>query len=334
LVTVQIETDSGETGLGYTYTVGRTGAKAVFSLIADDLKDALIGVDVDRHEWLWNQLWWKTHFVGRGGLSAFAIAAIDVALWDLRAKVSGKPLWRYLGGADPEVMAYAGGIDLQFTTDALIEQADGFLGAGFRAIKMKAGRDRLSEDVERVARMRAHLGDDFPLLADANMRWSVAQAIRAARSFEPYGLYWLEEPTIPDDVDGLRRIAEASNVPIATGENLHSLYEFEMLIARGGVAYPEPDAATLGGITPWLKVARLAEANNLPVTSHGVHDIHVHLLAAVPNASFLEVHGFGLERFIEEPLTLDEGVAHAPERPGHGIAFDFAAMESIRVASG
>ena len=191
---------------------------------------------------------------------------------------------------------------------------------------MKVGRDRLSEDLERVAAIRELVGPDFPLMVDANMRWRVHEAIAAARALAPFGLVWLEEPIIPDDVSGLARVAVEGGLPIAAGENLHTVYEFEETIARGKVSFPEPDAATLGGITPWLKVARLAEARNLPVTSHGIHDIHVHLLGAVPNGSWLEFHGFGLERFLAEPLPLENGRAIAPDRPGHGVELVFDAL--------
>lgn len=330
LVTVTIRDDAGGEGVGYTYTVGSHGADAIRSVIANDMVPMLMGQDPRRVEHLWERLWWGMHFVGRGGLVAFAQAAVDVALWDAAGKRQQEPLWRLLGGHDQKVRAYAGGIDLQFTTDALLEQARGFLADGFGAIKMKAGRDRLSEDVERVAAMRAFLGADFPLLVDANMRWSVSEAERAAHALREFGLIWLEEPIIPDDVAGHARVA-AAGVPIATGENLHTVYEFRTMIEHGAIAWPEPDLATLGGITPWMKVARLAEAANLPVTSHGVHDLHVHLLSAVPNGDFLEVHGFGLERFIREPLELREGIATAPDRPGHGVAFDWDALAAHRV---
>ncbi len=275
-------------------------------------------------------MWWGLHFVGRGGPASFAIAAVDTALWDLAARRAGQPLWRHLGGFDPLVPAYAGGIDLQLPLDQLLRQTDDNLAKGFRAIKMRVGRDRLAEDVERVKAMREHLGPDFPLMADANMRWPVEDAIRAARRLLPFDLVWLEEPTIPEDVRGHARIMREGGLPVATGENFHALAEFEAMIAGGGVAYPEPDLATCGGVTVWLKVARLAEAHNLRVTSHGVHDLHVHLLAAVPNRSFLEVHGFGLERFMAEPLRLEGGLAVAPDRPGHGIELDWAALERLR----
>ena len=332
LVTVRLQTDTGDSGLGYTYTVGDIGGAAVHSLIARDLAPVLQTADARQIDALWERMWWHLHFVGRGGIAAFAMAAVDVALWDLHARRAEQPLWRALGGQSNRVAAYAGGIDLQFTTDALLEQAHGFIDQGFTAIKMKVGRDRLRDDVDRVAAMRDTLGPDFPLLVDANMRWSVDQAVSAARALAPFDPVWLEEPIIPDDVTGHARIAKAGGVPIATGENLHTVYEFEDMLARGGIAFPEPDAATLGGITPWLKVASLAADRGLPVTSHGVHDIHVHLLAAVPNASFLEVHGFGLERFIRDPLALVSGQAIAPERPGHGVEFDWEALNSCRVA--
>ncbi len=330
LVTARIRDAEGAEGLGYTYTVG-AGGGAVRSLIADDLVPLLVGEVAGRIERLWERMWWGVHFVGRGGPAAFAIAALDTALWDLKAKRAATPLWRFLGGHDARVPAYAGGIDLHFPTDRLLDQARKNLADGFEAIKMKLGRDSLAEDIARVAAMRDLLGPDRTLMVDANMGWDVECAVRAARALQAHDVYWLEEPTIPDDVEGHVRIMQAGGLPVATGENFHTLYEFERMIAAGGVAFPEPDLATCGGITVWLKVAHLAEARNLPVTSHGVHDLHVHLLAAVPNSSYLEIHGFALDRFIETPLAITEGHATAPDRPGHGVVFDWDKLASHRV---
>lgn len=328
LVTVRLRDSDGAQSLGYTYTVGDTGGDAVRSLLANDVTPVVVGMDSDDIDAVWDRLWWHLHFVGRGGLAAFAMAAVDVALWDLAAIKQRQPLWRHLGGQDPKVKAYAGGIDLQFTIDALLEQADEFCATSFHAIKMKVGRDRLSEDCERVEAMRTHLGDDFCLLADANMRWSVDEAVKAAQALSDSNLFWLEEPTIPDDIKGHAIIAKEGGVPIATGENFHSTYEFEHMIDAGQITYPEPDLATLGGITPWLKVAAYAASKNLAVTSHGVHDLHVHLLSAVQNNSLLEVHGFGLDAYMQDSLVLDEaGNAIAPERPGHGVQFDFEKLK-------
>jgi L-alanine-DL-glutamate epimerase-like enolase superfamily enzyme len=330
MMTARITDADGNEGLGYTYTLSG-GARGIHSVIATDMLPVLIGREADRIEEIWKDLWWRLHYAGRGGLAMHALSAVDIALWDLLGKRTGLPLWRLLGGADPRVKAYAGGIDLMFTLDDLLAQTDSNLVKGFRAIKMKVGRDNLREDVERIGAMRKHLGVDFPLMVDANMRWTVDEAIRAARAFQEFGLVWLEEPTIPEDFAGHGRILAEGGVPISAGENLHTLYDFQHMLAANGVSFIEPDVSNCGGITTWMKVAHLAEARNMPVTSHGVHDIHVHLLGAIPNASYLEVHGFGLERFIVEPLKIVEGYATAGEMPGHGISFDWSALEVYRV---
>jgi L-alanine-DL-glutamate epimerase-like enolase superfamily enzyme len=328
LITVRLRAADGAEGVGYTYTVG-AGGGAIRSLIARDLAPALAGADETRIEALWERMWWRLHYVGRGGLAVFAISAVDIALWDLAGRRRGTPLWRLLGGHHGRVPAYAGGIDLQFPLDRLLRQTEDSLRRGFRAIKMKVGRPRLREDVERVGSMRQLLGPDRPLLVDANMRWTADEAIRAARALAGHAVYWLEEPTVPDDVDGHVRILREGGLPVAAGENLRTVPEFARLVAAGGVPFPEPDVSNVGGVTAWLKVAHLAEAHNLPVTSHGVHDLHVHLLAAVPNGSYLEVHGFGLERFIAHPLELVDGDAVAPERPGHGVELDWTSLASL-----
>ena len=329
LVTVRIRDEEGAEGVGYTFTVGRNGA-AVHAVLDWEIPEIVAGSDADLIEALWHKVWWALHYGGRGGPTVLALSAFDMALWDLKAKRANSPLWKLLGGFDPDVPVYAGGIDLDLPLDALLRQTDDNLAKGFRAIKMKVGRADLHEDAERVRAMREHLGAGFPLMADANMKWSVDEAIRAARAFAPFDLTWLEEPTIPDDPAGHARIVREGGVPVAAGENLRTLWEFRTYIATGAVTYPEPDVTNCGGVTPFMKIARLAEAFNLPVTSHGAHDVTVHLLAACPNRSYLEAHGFGLERYIAEPLLIQEGKARAPERPGHGVVFDWAGLERLR----
>ena len=329
LVTVRVRDADGAEGVGYTYTVG-TGGAAIHSLLSRELAPLLIGREAERIEGAWQRMWWALHYGGRGGAQVLAISAVDIALWDLRARRQRAPLWRVLGGFDPAVPCYAGGIDLDFTLDALLRQTDENVTRGFRAIKMKVGRPSLADDVARVTAMRRHLGPEFPLMVDANMRWSVDEAIRAARALRDSEPVWLEEPTIPDDVPGHVRIVREGGLPIAAGENLHTLHEFRQLIAAGGVTFPEPDATNCGGVTVFMKVCHLAEAFNLPVTSHGAHDLTVHLLAAAPNRSYLEAHGFGLDRFIAEPLRLEDGYAIAPDRPGHGMTFDWKGLEKLR----
>ncbi len=329
LVTVAVKDSDGAEGVGYTFTVGRNGG-AIANILAGDMASLLKGREAGNIEALWHDLWWAMHYGGRGGPTVLAQSAVDMALWDLKAKRLKQPLWQLLGGFSNRVPCYAGGIDLELPLPQLIKQTDGNLERGFRAIKMKVGRKHLSEDVSRVEAMRKHLGANFPLMADANMKWTVDDAIRAARAFVPYDLTWLEEPISPDDVTGHARVVRDGGLPIAAGENLRTLWDFRHLIASGGVTFPEPDVTNCGGVTSFMKIAHLAEAFNLPVTSHGAHDVTVHLLAAVPNRSYLEAHGFGLDRYIAEPLQLKDGFAIAPDRPGHGIEFDWKGLAAIR----
>jgi L-alanine-DL-glutamate epimerase-like enolase superfamily enzyme len=325
LITVRIRTESGMEGVGYTYTVG-AGGKAIQTLINHDIKEILLGSDARGIESLWWDMWHRLHWVGRGGIVVFAISAVDVALWDLKGRLYNEPLWRILGGNTNRVQAYAGGVDLYHPLDQLLDQTRDHIANGFRAIKMKVGRPRLHEDVARVQAMREMIGPDVVLMVDANMQWRVDEAIRAARALREFDVLWLEEPIAPDDVAGHVRVAREGGLPIAAGENLHSVYEFQSYISQGCLDFPEPDLSNMGGITAWLQVAKMAQACHLPVTSHGVHDLHVHLLAAVPNGIYLEVHGFGLERFVEYPLKIEDGDAVAPSRPGHGVEFNWQAL--------
>lgn len=329
LITVRITDSDGVCGLGYTYTVNYGGA-AVAVMIDKYLAPVIEGSDADANERVWQDMWWTLHYAGRGGHATSAISAVDIALWDLKGRRLGEPLWRLFGGFDPKVPVYAGGIDLQFSLLELLEQADAFKEQGFRAIKMKVGRPRLSEDLCRVAAMRERLGDDFPLMVDANMKWSVDESIRAARSLAEFNLVWLEEPTIPDDVAGYARIVREGGQPVAAGENLHTLYEFQQAITAAAVTFPEPDVANCGGYTVFRKVCALAEAHNLPVTSHGVHDLTVQALAAAPNRTYMEAHGFGLDAYLAAPLRIEDGFALAPDLPGHGMDLDFDALEGVR----
>jgi len=329
LITLRLRDADGAEGVGYTYTVGRNGG-AIHDILTREVAEIAVGEEADRIEALWQRVWWALHYGGRGGPSVLALSAFDMALWDLKARRAGMALWRLLGGHDPLVPCYAGGIDLDLPLDALLRQTDDNLARGFRAIKMKVGRPRLGEDVERLAAMRRHLGDDFPLMVDANMRWTADEAIRAARAFAPHAPTWLEEPIVPDDIAGHARVLRDGGLPIAAGENLRTLWEFRHLIASGGVSFPEPDVTNCGGVTAFMKIAHLAEAFSLPVTSHGAHDVTVQLLAAVPNRAFLEAHGFGLDRYIADPLAIRDGFAVAPEGPGHGVAFDWDALAAVR----
>ena len=329
MVMVRLRDSDGAEGCGYTALMAGQGA-SVAAIIDNTYAEIVRAEDPRRIEWIWSRMWNTQRYAGRGAPVSFALAAVDTALWDLRGNALGEPLWRLLGGHNPEVPAYAGNIDLNFPVEQALEGASRSLEAGFKSIKTRLGKPTLREDIARITAMRDHIGPDIELMTDANEAWRPDQAMRALLALREFDLVWVEEPIRPDDFAGYAHLRAHSGIPLAAGENLHTLAEFTALISAGGVDFPEPDLTTCGGISPWMKVAHLADAHGLPVTSHGAHDVHVHLLAAVPNAAYLEVHGFGLERYIADPLEMRDGKAIAPERPGHGMVFDWDALEACR----
>ena len=329
VVTVRITDSDGAQGVGYTFTCGVNGG-AIADILRREMGPMVTGRDPALIEAIWRDVFWAFHYGGRGGPTILSQSALDMALWDLKAVRAGLPLYQLLGGFDARVPCYAGGIDLDLSAAELIDQTHANMANGHRAIKMKVGRDRLSEDVAKVAAMRDTFGADLPLMVDANMKYTVAGAIRAARAFAAFDLTWFEEPIPPDDPAGHARVQSEGGIALATGENLRTLWDFKTVIETGGVSFPEPDVTNCGGVTPFMKIARLAEAHHLPVTSHGAHDITVHLLAACPNRSYLEAHGFGLDAYVETPLRIADGHATAPDRPGHGVVFDWDRLERVR----
>ena len=259
LVTVRVRDSDGAEGVGWTYSHIANGAAAA-RILDDGVAPLVIGEDPNLIEKIWKKVWVNLYYAGRGGPTVLALSALDVALWDLKARRAKQPLWRYLGGYDGEVPVYSGGMDLDLDAKQIVAEVEGKLAKGYQAIKIKVGRDRLSEDVEKLAAVRKLIGDDFPLMADANMKWTADEAIRAARAFTQFNLFWLEEPVIPDDVAGNVRVLREGGLPIATGENIRTLWEFKQIIAAGGVSHPEPDVTNCGGVTVFMKVANLAEA--------------------------------------------------------------------------
>jgi len=205
LNTVRVRDADGAQGVGYTFTAGHNGA-GIAALLQVEMPALLLGADADCIERLWRKVWWTLHYGGAGGPTVLALSAVDIALWDLKAKRARLPLWKLLGGFRPRGACYAGGIDLQLNAEELLAQTQGNLDRGHRAIKMKVGRAKLAEDVAKVRAMREMLGDGFPLMADANMCWTADHAIRAARRFADYDLTWLEEPVPPHDVAGSARV--------------------------------------------------------------------------------------------------------------------------------
>lgn len=319
LVTCELRTGEGLSGMGYTYTLGH-GGHGVHAFLASELAPQLIGADVDRPEPVWERLWARTLRYGRGGAVSVALGALDTALWDLASHRAGLPLVHYIGERRSSVPVYGSSIDLGYSNDELDATVGEWMRRGFGAVKIKVGRS-IRDDVERLRRVRSLIGDETHLMVDANSGWQLPEAIRRFERFREFELTWIEEPLIPDDIEGHAHLQRSGAAAVAAGETLFSVADFQRYFSRQALSYVQADAGRVGGITPWLKVATLAEAHGLPMAPHFLHDLHVHLVCAVPNGAWLEYLPL-LDAVIEDPLQVERGVARPPRRAGHGIRFN------------
>lgn len=317
LLFAEIESRDGHTGMGFTYTL-RTGGPAQFAH-AVEIAPGLLGEDPNDIGRLWSKLAWASASVGRSGVATQAIAAIDSALWDMKAKRAGLPLAKLLGAHRDRVRCYntSGGY-LQASVEEIIDKATQSLERGMGGIKIKVGHPDRNVDLARVAAIRKQLGDQVPLMVDVNQQWDRTTALRMGLALEEFNLTWLEEPLDGYDVEGHAALADRLVTPVGTGEMLTSTREVAAYIQRGAIDVVMHDAPRVGGITPFLKVAAMAEEANLILAPHFVMEIHLQLAAAYPHAAWVE-HFEWLEAAFNERLEIRDGYMLVPDRPGLGF---------------
>ena len=328
---VRLTTADGNTGLGYSYTIG-TGGTSVLALLRDHLLPQLPGMDSRRIEALWNFVYYSTRATATGAITSLAVASIDTALWDLKGKRNAEPLSVSAGGFGTEVPLYdTEGGWLHLSIDELARGARASHDAGWSGVKVKVGSRNSRDDVERLEAVREAIGPDMKLMVDANQSMTLAEAKRRAADFAPMDLYWFEEPMPADNVSAHRELIKSTPIPIAIGETVYSVAQFKEYLHRDAASVVQVDVARVGGITPWLKVAHLAEAYNVPVCPHFLMELHVSLACAIPNGHFVE-HIPQLRAITRAPMVIRDGMAMAPDTVGLGIDWDFDAIDRMRVA--
>ena len=328
IVTLRIQTDAGVEGIGYTFFgAALTGA---LREAVDAFGQLTIGEDPLRTEAIAAKLRAAAAGSGPGGIQTLALSAIDIALWDIKGKALNLPLWQMIGGARERVPTYASGALMRhFPLDHLVKAGPKLVEKGFRQMKTQLalpGDTSPAIEVDRIRRMREAIGPDIDLMCDINQRWRVEQAIDIGKRIEDVRLFWLEDVTTADDYQGLAKVTGALSTPIAGGEYLYGPGPHRQMMEARSVDIVMIDLMRAGGITGWLKIAGMAEAFNLPVVSHLVPEIHVHLVAAVPNGLTVEFMPWTFRLFEEVPQPL-KGELVVSRKPGLGLKFDEAALK-------
>ena len=332
---VKIETKDGITGVGLAGGGGGDDV-GIRREILERLKMYVIGQDPFDTERIWDEMW-QPKLVGRRGMTTHVVSGIDIALWDLKGKITGKPVHKLLGGYTDNIPVYiAGGYYEEGKgLKELAQEMEDNVKLGARAVKIKVGAVPINEDIERVRVCREAIGPDVRLMVDANNAYRHYQAIEFARKAEQYDLFWFEEPVEPDDYIGQAEITKATSVPIAAGENEYTRYGFRDMINARAVDILQPDALILGGITEYMKVAALAQSNDLDVAPHGAQEVHIHLVAAIPNGLILEYYRDSVNpmhgKVWEHELVIKDGYVYAPDLPGLGLKPKWDTLAPYRV---
>jgi D-arabinonate dehydratase len=335
---VRIRTSDGTQGVGYS--LGYGGADIVAQAVESVLEPMLVGNDPRDTERLWREMFDGTVQIGRKGVMLRAISCVDIALWDIKAKAAGQPLYKYLGAYSETVPTYASGgyYRDEKGLNGLRQEMQQYVDRGHDVVKMKVGRLPADEEVERVKTVREVIGDERTLLMDANGKWKNKQeAVNACRKFAPYDPYFIEEPVMPDSISLMGEVNEALDYPVAAGELEFTRYGFVRLLEESAVEIVQPDATVIGGITEFLRVANLAACYDIPIAPHYNWNLHSQLLASLENGLWVEyfhrdsdVKAF--DDLVNDPLDPDDdGQIQLPDRPGHGVTLEDDALEEFRI---
>ena len=331
MVVLRIGTDDGIEGVAVTFYGGAMTRS--LKAAVDDLGALTIGDDPLRLEAIIAKLRAAAGGSGPAGMFTLALAGIDIALWDIRGKALGQPLWKLLGGARQRIAAYASGsLRRNLTLDEAVTAATRLKEKGFREAKMQLALPAPTtpaKEVERAKAVREALGPDIKLMCDINQRWRVEEAIDIGRRVEDVNFFWLEDVTAADDFKGLARVTAALKTPIAGGEYVYGIAPFRHMLEAHSVDIPMVDLVRVGGITQWMKVAGMCEAYNLPIVSHLIPEVHVHLIGAVPNGLTVEYMPW-LGKLFQEVPTPIKGDLVMPTKPGLGLAFDRDAIKKFK----
>jgi len=329
-VLVFIDTDKGITGESIIFTFSGKALDVLNTMILS-LKSLVVGENPDYTERIWQKLWKEIGFIGNKGVSLFGLSTIDMACWDVVGKAAGKPLYKLFGACRDEVPAYAsGGLWLFRSIEELVVEARGFLSEGFRAMKMRVGKPRLEEDIERVRAVRQAIGPEVDLMVDANQRFTVEHAIRLGRKLEEFNLTWFEEPVPAYDLEGSARVAAALDTPIASGENEYTRYGFRKMLEMKAADVLMPDFVRVGGYSEFLKVAHMAEAYDIPISPHVFPEQSLQVMGSICNGSYIEYMPFFSPMF-EETLQLKDGRLIVRVVPGIVFTFSPDAIKRYRI---
>lgn len=335
-VGTRVHTDEGISGTGYTLTVGAGGS--VIKEVLDSLFiPELAGCDPYNVKEIWWKLYHgKSHWIGRAGATTMAQAAVDIALWDIIAKKAERPLWQVLGGCRPEdIPIYNSDAGwLNRTEQELKDEMCQLLDEGYTALKMKVGKPDPSEDYRRVQAVREAIGDDVILMVDVNQKWDLMRAQIWGKKLEDFNLTWLEEPLHPDDVKAHKLLREKIAIPIALGEHVYTTQGFRDYISNAAVDLVQVDVTRIGGITPWMEVAAMANSYGLRVCPHvgDLMQVHQHMVKAIPNSWYLEVIPGWTVGLFKNFVQLKDGFCLTPTAPGASTDFDEDAFDSCRIA--